>query len=108
MLRLSLALGRTPGELFEQLTATDLALYQALVEIDGPWWGEREAAHLRQIASVQAAAAGADVPPDQFEIEWRVGEDAPATTSEFNLLPAAEGILMFAAQNGLEVQENPL
>ncbi len=101
LLRLSFPLGRTPAELAEVLTARDLALYQALVEIDGPWWGEREAAMSRQLCSVQAAAAGASIPPDEFAIEWSVGStpDRPAA----NLLPSSEGLALFAARHGAEV-----
>lgn len=102
VLRLSLALGRTPAELLDVLTTADLALYQALVEIDGPWWGEREAAHLRQLCSVQAAAGGADIPAEQFNIEWRVGASAEAPDA--NLLPPCDGLEIFAARHGLDVE----
>lgn len=100
VLRLSLALGRTPAELERTLTADELAEYQALVELDGPWWGEREAAHLRQLCSVQAAAAGADIPADQFQIEWALG-----SAGGTNLLPSADGIALFAGAFGLDVVE---
>jgi hypothetical protein len=103
VLRLSLALGRTRRELEDALTAEDLALYQALVEVDGPWWGEREAAYLRQLCSVQAAAGGASIPPADFAVEWRVGDDA----GDANLLPPADGLALFAARHGLDVSEEP-
>lgn len=86
------------------LTAHDVALYQALVEIDGPWWGEREAAMMRQLCSVQAAAAGSDIEPDRFSIEWTVG---PATSTAGNLLPAGDGLAVFAARHGLRLEEVP-
>ena len=102
LVRLSLPLGRTPTELAEVLTLDDLALYQAAAEIDGPFWGEREAAHMRQLASVVAATRGADIPPDEFKIEWTIGgPDAPPA----NLLPPAEGLELFAARIGLDVVE---
>jgi len=89
----------TPAELEERLTPEDLALYQAWVELDGPWWGEREAAHLKQLCSVVAATAGADLPPDRFDTEWTVGApgEAPA-----NLLPPADGLAIWAARHGLQ------
>lgn len=103
VIRLSLILGRTPSELAEVLTAEDLALYQAFVEIDGPWWGEGHAALLRQLCSVSAAAAGANIPPDSFKIDWTVGPpgDEPAD----NLLAPEDGIAIFAARHGLDVEE---
>jgi hypothetical protein len=69
--------------------------------VDGPWWGEREAAYLRQLCSVQAAAAGADLPPDKFAIEWAVGPAAPQEP----LLDAATGLRAFAARYGLTTEE---
>ncbi|VTU02774.1 unnamed protein product [Gemmataceae bacterium] len=105
LLRLSLVLHATPAELEGRLTAADLSLYQALVEIDGPWWGEREAAMLRQLCSVQAAAAGSNIPPDQFAIEWTIGQGDDAAAA--NLLPPADGLAAFAAHHGLHVSEVP-
>lgn len=99
VVRLSLALGRTVAELEAALTPADLALYQAVVEIDGPWWGEREAAHLRQLAAVQAAAAGAHVPADDFRIEWTLG---PAAAAD-RLLPSNDGLELFAARHHLPI-----
>lgn len=103
-------MGRTRAELEELLTAADLALYQAVVEIDGPWWGAREAAHLRQIAAVTSRAAGADVQPEDFEIEWRVGKGPDQGEGEQpgpNLLPAVDGMRMMAAAAGLTLTEEP-
>jgi hypothetical protein len=97
-------MGRTERELAEVLTVAELSRYQALVEIDGPWWGEREAALLQQLCSVQAAAGGADIPPEEFKIQWRVGPaavDPPAG----RLLPPNDGIAIFAARYGLPVIE---
>ena len=74
------------------------------MEIDGPWWGEREAAHLRQLCSVQAAAGGVSIPPDEFEIEWTVGA---AGEPAVRLLPPADGLALFAARHGLPVEEVP-
>lgn len=104
LLRLSLKLGRLPGELAELLTAEDLAAYQALVEIDGPFWGEGQAALLRQLCSIGAAQCGADIPPDDFAIEWTVGgkaDDGPAAP----LLDPNAGIEIFAARYGIELVE---
>jgi hypothetical protein len=106
VLRLSLALGRTPAELADVLTAADLALYQAIVEMDGPWWGAREAAYLRQLCAVQAAAGGASIPPDDFSIEWIVGAAAEGGPT-CNLLPPTDGLAIFAARHGLDVTEEP-
>ena len=105
LLRLSLVLGGTPAELEARLTVGDLALYQALVEIDGPWWGEREAAMLRQLCSVQAAAAGSALTPDTLPIEWSVG--APNVSPTGNLLPPAAALPALAAHHGLAVEELP-
>jgi hypothetical protein len=99
-----MAWGRTTRELAEVLTAADLAEYQALVEIDGPWWGEREAAHLRQLCALQAAAGGTDSSPDDWEIEWQVG---PADAPDVNLLAPEDGIKIMAAGFGLAVEEVP-
>lgn len=93
-----------PAALEETLTAEDLALYQALVELDGPWWGEREAAYLRQLCAVQAAAGGSRISAAEFAIEWRVG---PADGDAANLLPPEEGLALFADRHGLTVQELP-
>ncbi len=101
MVRLSLQLGRTRTELLETLTAEDLGFYQAVVEIDGPWWGEREAAHMEQLCSIQAAAAGADVEPDAFKIGWTVGAPGEHDQGGANLLPSNDGIELFAARFGL-------
>lgn len=98
-------MGRTPGELAEVLTARELALFQAAVEIDGPFWGAREAAYMRQLTSVNAAAAGASVSPDELEIEWRVG--GPGETGGPNLLDPADGLSMFAAMHGRQLSEVP-
>lgn len=97
-------MGRTRGELVELLTADDLALYQALVEIDGPFWGKRETAMMAQLCSLQAAAGGVHIPADEFEIEWRVGESAEAGG---NMLAPAEGLELFAALHGLKVEVVP-
>jgi hypothetical protein len=72
------------------------------VEIDGPWWGEREAAMMRQLCSVQAAATGTDIEPDRFAIEWTVGVSGDQPR---NLLPADDGLAIWAARHGLEVEE---
>lgn len=105
LLRLSLILPHPPSILAELLTADDLALYQAWVEVDGPWWGEREAALLRQLCSVVAATSGSKIPPDDFKSEWTVG---PATeTAGANLLPPADGLAIFAARHGLTLTEEP-
>ncbi len=103
VLRLSLQLGRLPHELEHALTAEDLALYQALVEIDGPFWGQRETQMIARLCSVVAATAGANLPPDEFEPEWTVGPagDAPAG----NLLPPADGLALLAARYGFAVAE---
>ncbi|MDY3558124.1 hypothetical protein R5W23_000845 [Gemmata sp. JC673] len=101
VLRLSIALGRLPDELERVLTAAQLAEYQALVELDGPWWGEREASYLRQLCSVTAAAAGAQIPADQFQIEWTIG------ATPVNLLPSADGLALFADCFGLGIEETP-
>jgi hypothetical protein len=105
LIRLSLALGRTPTELAEVLTAGDLALYQAAAEIDGPWWGEGIAAHLRQLCSVTAAASGASIPPDDFAIEWTVGGEDREARPAANLLPPVDGLEIFAARYGLDLVE---
>lgn len=105
LVRLSPVLGATPAELLDRLTAEDLALYQAAVEIDGPWWGAREAAYFRQLTSVTAAAAGCDLPADQLDIEWTVGRPAEAAGVLFT---PAEGIALFASRHGLAVEhEDP-
>lgn len=96
-MRLSLALGRLPDELAEVLTAGGLAEYQALCELDGPWWGEREAAHLRQLCAIQSAAGGVSASPDEFAIEWTVGTP-PAAADVINLVPFEDGIQILAAQ----------
>lgn len=86
------------------MTARDVALYQAWVEVDGPWWGEREDAQLRQLCSISAAAAGVPTPPDEFRLEWQLGgADGPAV----NLLSPADGLAAFAAINGLDVTPEP-
>ena len=91
----------TPSELADRLTAADLALYQAWAEEDGPWWGEREAAYLRTLCSVTAAAAGgADVAPDDFRLTWSAGPAEPV-----ELLDAEAGLRVFAAKHGLAVTE---
>jgi hypothetical protein len=99
-LRLCVLFHRPLAELDQVLTAAEIGLWMAMVEIDGPWWGEREAALLRQLCSVQAAAAGADLPPDQFRVEWVVGESA---ASSENLLPPDDGLEILAARYGVPV-----
>lgn len=100
MVRLSLVMGRTVAELESLLTPADLALYQAVVEVDGPWWGEREASYLRQLAAVQAAAAGAAVPAERFRIDWALGPAAAA-----DLLPSNDGLALFAARHELPITQ---
>lgn len=74
------------------------------MEVDGPWWGEREAAYLRQLAAVGAAAGGTSVSPDEFKLDWHVGpSDAPPA----NLLSPDDGLAIFAARHGLELSEAP-
>lgn len=84
------------------LTTGDLAEYQALVEIDGPWWGEREAAYARRLCSLIAATGGADHAPDDFAITWSIGS---AAEPEGNFLPPADGLVIFAARYKLRVEK---
>jgi hypothetical protein len=95
--RLSLVYGILPDDLAELLTLDQLNAFLALVEIDGPFWGEREAAASRLLCSVVAATAGAEVDPDRFRQEWTLGADAPAGV---NLLKSADGVALFAARYG--------
>lgn len=106
LVRLSLRLGRTPTELAEVLTAADLSLYQAVTEIDGPWWGESETAHLRQLTAVTAAAGGVPIPSDEFRITWTVGGDSGPGEGVY-LLDPADGLKMWAQSYGLTVTEEP-
>lgn len=77
-------------------------MFQAAIEIDGPFWNEGLAAHLRQLCSITAAGAGADLPPDEFAIEWGIGAAGEAPPA--NELPPAEGLELFAARYGLDVE----
>jgi TolB-like protein len=100
-MRLSLSLGRLPAELAELLTLDDLAAYQALVELDGPFWLEGTAAQLRILTSVVAATAGAELPADRFAIEWNLGRRDAAEV--VNLLPPADGLALWAGRYGLDL-----
>ena len=102
MYRLSLHLRRTPAELAQVLTLGELVGYQALVELDGPWWLEGTAAYLRQLSSVIAASVGAQIPDERFTIEWEIGgQESPRV----NLLPAADGLAILAGRLGAELVE---
>lgn len=85
------------------LTARDLALYQALAAIDGPWWGERESAYARLLCSVTAAAGGVSIPADDFAIEWVYCEAGDQTEAE--RLTPADGLRMLAKMNRVPVTE---
>ena len=68
--------------------------------------GEGIAAHVRQLSAVTAAAAGGDVDPDDLRIEWTIGEgrdDQREPRPAANLLPAADGLEIFAARYGLDL-----
>lgn len=67
------------------------------MEIDGPWWGEREVAYLKQVCAVIAASRGVAGSPDDYAIEWVFGD------SVARLLPANEGLAILAERYGLEV-----
>lgn len=58
---------------------------------------------LRQLCSVQAAVGGVAIPPEQFEIEWTIGDREPTEP----LFTPAEGIEAFAARHGLTVERIP-
>jgi len=109
--RLSLTLGRLPGELAEVLTAADVAAYAAMVELEGPWWGEREAHAIRELCSVVAATAGVSIAAEQFRHSWTVGPraapeasaDDQAGADQADQFTGAEGLQLFAAAYGLDV-----
>jgi hypothetical protein len=108
VIRLSLALGKSPRWIEEELTAEDLAHYQAAVEIDGPWWcGEHVAGHVRELCSITAAAGGVSIPPDEFKVPWAVGARDPDQAAGFNLIPPEDGLAAFAARHGLDLVEVP-
>lgn len=71
------------------------------MEIDGPYWGERDAAYFRQLCSLSAAANGVVIPPDDFELKWTLG---PADGPPVNLIPPEIGLEIFAARHGVRLE----